>query len=134
MSGRVGDHADEPENIIFIRLVCLVSAPSVRTSAQTFAVPIVIRLLQAIGSSAIYPSGVGLIRDHSFKTRQSSALAVLSIFASAMTALATNTWRISIDNRRLAGYLFSESAFYFNQLLFSAYFLFPKEQKRESCV
>lgn len=86
VSGRIGDHVMSRRTLFLFGLVLVAVSAICAPFAPTFAVLIVIRLLQAIGSSAIYPSGVGLIRDH-VKERQASALAVLSIFASAMTAL-----------------------------------------------
>ncbi|OLP66759.1 hypothetical protein BACPU_01180 [Bacillus pumilus] len=86
VSGRIGDHMLSRRTLFLFGLTLVAISAICAPFAPTFGVLIVIRLLQAIGSSAIYPSGVGLIRDH-MKERQASALAVLSIFASAMTAL-----------------------------------------------
>ncbi|MFT8361620.1 MAG: MFS transporter [Sporolactobacillus sp.] len=54
--------------------------------APFFVVLLLMRLLQAAGSSAIYPSGVALVNNHVNKKKQASALAVLAISASVMTA------------------------------------------------
>ena len=78
VSGRIGDHVMSRRTLFLFGLVLVAVSAICAPFAPTFAVLIVIRLLQAIGSSAIYPSGVGLIRDH-VKERQASALAVLSI-------------------------------------------------------
>lgn len=86
MSGRIGDHVMSRRTLFLFGLGLVAVSAICAPFAPTFAVLIVIRPPQAIGSSAIYPSGVGLIRDH-IKEKQASALAVLSIFASAMTAL-----------------------------------------------
>lgn len=86
VSGRIGDHILSRRTLFLFGLTLVAISAICAPFAPTFVVLIVIRLLQAIGSSAIYPSGVGLIREH-IKERQASALAVLAIFASAMTAL-----------------------------------------------
>lgn len=54
--------------------------------APTFLVLIFLRLFQSVGSSAIYPSAISLVRDH-IKEKQASALAVISTFTSATAAL-----------------------------------------------
>ncbi|HHL0974030.1 TPA: MFS transporter, partial [Bacillus cereus] len=54
--------------------------------APTFSILLIMRLIQSVGSSAVYPAGIGLVRMH-IQEKQASALAVLSIFSSAMAAL-----------------------------------------------
>ncbi|MCY8023861.1 MFS transporter [Bacillus sonorensis] len=85
VTGKLGDIIGRKKLFLFGLILVAVSALGAPL-APAFMVLLVMRLFQAIGSSAIYPSGVGLIRSH-IHDRQASALAVLSIFASAMTAL-----------------------------------------------
>lgn len=54
--------------------------------APTFFILIVMRLFQAVGSGAVYPSGLGMVRDHIHEGK-ASALAFISIFMAAMAAL-----------------------------------------------
>ncbi|MGE6855569.1 MFS transporter [Bacillus sp. FSL K6-2841] len=128
VSGRIGDHVMSRRTLFLFGLGLVAVSAICAPFAPTFAVLIVIRLLQAIGSSAIYPSGVGLIRDH-IQEKQASALAVLSIFASAMTALGPT----------LGGFLMTiggwPAIFLVNlPFILISFFLglslFPKEQKK----
>lgn len=85
VTGKLGDLIGRKK--MFLSGLILVAISAIGAPlAPAFMVLLVMRLFQSIGSSAIYPSGVGLIRSH-IRDRQASALAVLSIFASAMTAL-----------------------------------------------
>lgn len=54
--------------------------------ASTFLVLLLMRLLQAIGNSTIYPSSVALVHQSVNKEHQGSTLAALAICASVMTA------------------------------------------------
>ncbi|MGQ5177852.1 MFS transporter [Bacillus halotolerans] len=85
VTGKLGDLIGRKSLFLFGLILVAVSAIGA-PFAPTFMTLLVMRLFQSVGSSAIYPSGVGLIRSH-IHERQASALAVLSIFASAMTAL-----------------------------------------------
>jgi MFS family permease len=85
VTGKIGDLIGRKKTFIaglFLVAVSAIGAPL----STTFLMLLVMRLFQSIGSSAIYPSGVSLIRDH-IQERQASALSVLAIFASAMTSL-----------------------------------------------
>jgi MFS family permease len=85
VTGKIGDLIGRKKTFIaglFLVAISAIGAPL----SSTFLMLLVMRLFQSIGSSAIYPSGVSLIRDH-IQERQASALSVLAIFASAMTAL-----------------------------------------------
>jgi MFS family permease len=85
ITGKIGDLIGRKKLFITGLILVAISAVAAPLST-TFMMLLLMRLLQSIGSSAIYPSGVTLIRDH-IKDRQASALSVLAIFASAMTAL-----------------------------------------------
>ncbi|MEH7503691.1 MFS transporter [Neobacillus drentensis] len=85
VTGKIGDIFGRKKTFLTGLILVAMSALGAPLS-QTFLMLLVMRLFQSIGSSAIYPSGMALIRDH-IKERQASALAVLSIFASAMVAL-----------------------------------------------
>jgi MFS family permease len=85
VTGKIGDIFGRKKTFLTGLILVALSALFAPLSS-TFLMLLLMRLFQSIGSSAIYPSGMALIRDH-IKDRQASALAVLSIFASAMVAL-----------------------------------------------
>ncbi|KHD85059.1 MFS transporter [Heyndrickxia ginsengihumi] len=85
VTGKIGDLVGRKKVFLIGLLLVAVSAFGAPL-APSFFFLVVMRLFQSVGSSAIYPSGVALIRNH-IHENQASALAVLSIFASAMTAL-----------------------------------------------
>ncbi|WP_307892838.1 MFS transporter [Bacillus swezeyi] len=84
VTGKLGDLIGRKKMFLFGLILVAVSAIGAPL-APAFSILLAMRLFQSIGSGAIYPSGVGLIRSH-IHERQASALAVLSIFSSAMTA------------------------------------------------
>ncbi|WP_042356100.1 MFS transporter [Bacillus rubiinfantis] len=85
VTGKIGDLFGRKKTFLVGLILVAISAFTAPLST-TFLMLLVMRLIQSIGSSAIYPSGIALIRFH-IKEQQASALAVLSIFASAMVAL-----------------------------------------------
>ncbi len=85
VTGKIGDIFGRKKTFLTGLVLVALSAVGAPFST-TFFMLLAMRMIQSIGSSAIYPSGMTLIRDH-IKERQASALAVLSIFASAMVAL-----------------------------------------------
>jgi MFS family permease len=97
--------------------------------ASTFIMLLVMRLFQSIGSSAIYPSGMALIRDH-IKERQASALAVLSIFASAMVALGPTIGGFLIVFGNWPAIFWVNFPFILLSFLLG-WFMFPKDIKQE---
>ncbi|WP_259424673.1 MFS transporter [Bacillus velezensis] len=128
VTGKLGDMLGRKKLFLIGLLLVAVSAVGA-PFAPTFMTLLIMRLFQSIGSSAIYPSGVGLIRSN-IREKQASALAVLSIFASAMTALGPT----------LGGFLIvwgGWPAIFFVNLPFIilSFFLgmhmFPKDKKRE---
>lgn len=54
--------------------------------APAFALLIIMRLFQAVGSGTIYPAGIGMVRDH-IHEKQGAALGFISLTMSAMAAL-----------------------------------------------
>ncbi|WP_376700559.1 MFS transporter [Bacillus sp. A1] len=128
VTGKLGDMLGRKKLFLIGLLLVAVSAVGA-PFAPTFMTLLIMRLFQSIGSSAIYPSGVGLIRSN-IREKQASALAVLSIFASAMTALGPT----------LGGYLIvwgGWPAIFFVNLpfiilsFFLGMYMFPKDEKRE---
>lgn len=84
VTGKIGDLIGRKK--MFLSGLVLVAVSAIGAPlAPAFSVLLIMRLFQSIGSGAIYPSGVGLIRSHIHEKR-ASALSVLSIFSSAMTA------------------------------------------------
>jgi MFS family permease len=85
VTGKLGDLLGRKRMFLIGLVLVAVSALGAPLS-PTFFILLLMRLLQSVGSSAIYPSGISLVRTH-IHEKQAGALAVLSIFASAMTAL-----------------------------------------------
>ncbi|MGE6630321.1 MFS transporter [Bacillus sp. NPDC077027] len=129
VSGRIGDGLISRRTLFLFGLVLVAISAICAPFAPTFEILIVIRLLQAIGSSAIYPSGVGLIRDH-VKERQASALAVLSVFASAMTALGPTLGGFLITFGGWSAIFLVNLPFIFISFGLGL-FMFPKGKKKE---
>ncbi|MCQ2010177.1 MFS transporter [Sporolactobacillus sp. STSJ-5] len=85
VAGKVGDLIGRRKLFIgglLLSAVACLFAPL----ASTFLVLLLMRLLQAIGNSTIYPSSVALVHQSVNKERQGSTLAALAICASVMTA------------------------------------------------
>ncbi|MBS4173080.1 MFS transporter [Bacillus sp. FJAT-49736] len=85
VTGKIGDLIGR-KKLFFIGLILMAISAFGAPLAPTFFILLIMRLFQSIGSGAIYPSGIALVQTN-IHERQASALAVLSIFASAMTAL-----------------------------------------------
>ncbi|PGY56657.1 MFS transporter [Bacillus thuringiensis] len=83
--GKIGDIAGRKKLFLGglgLVLISAISAPL----APTFTLLIAMRLFQSIGSSAIYPAGVSLLREN-ISEKQATALSVLSLCTSATAAL-----------------------------------------------
>lgn len=63
VTGKLGDLIGRKRLFLFGLILVAVSAIGA-PFAPTFMTLLVMRLFQSVGSSAIYPSGVGLIRNH----------------------------------------------------------------------
>jgi len=85
LSGRLADvHGRKRVFVAGLTLVGLASLAA--PVAPGFAALIAVRVIQAAGSSALYPAGLGILRS-TIRERQGSALGVLSIFASVSAAV-----------------------------------------------
>ncbi|MEC1545646.1 MFS transporter [Bacillus halotolerans] len=127
VTGKLGDLIGRKSLFLFGLILVAVSAIGA-PFAPTFMTLLVMRLFQSVGSSAIYPSGVGLIRSH-IHERQASALAVLSIFASAMTALGPTVGGFLIVWGGWPAIFIVNLPFIMLSFLLGMY-MFPKDQKK----
>ncbi|UQZ47641.1 MFS transporter [Bacillus sp. PK3-037] len=127
VTGKLGDLIGRKSLFLFGLILVAVSAIGA-PFAPTFMTLLVMRLFQSVGSSAIYPSGVGLIRSH-IHERQASALAVLSIFASAMTALGPTVGGFLIVWGGWPAIFIVNLPFIIISFLLGMY-MFPKDQKK----
>lgn len=127
VTGKLGDLIGRKRLFLFGLILVAVSAIGA-PFAPTFMTLLVMRLFQSVGSSAIYPSGVGLIRNH-IHERQASALAVLSIFASAMTALGPTAGGFLIVWGGWPAIFIVNLPFIILSFLLGLY-MFPKDQKK----
>ncbi|MCP6683672.1 MFS transporter [Bacillus nakamurai] len=129
VTGKLGDMLGRKKLFLFGLLLVAVSAVGA-PFAPTFMTLLIMRLFQSIGSSAIYPSGVGLIRSN-IRERQASALAVLSIFASAMTALGPTLGGFLIVWGGWPAIFFVNLPFIILSFFLGMY-MFPKDEKRKT--
>jgi MFS family permease len=128
VTGKIGDLIGSKKTFLVGLLLVAISAFGAPLSSSFFML-IIMRLIQAIGSSAIYPSGVTLIKNH-ILDRQASALAVLAIFASAMTSLGPTVGGFLIVWGEWPAIFRINFPFLIISLLLG-WFLFPKDQKKE---
>ncbi|WCK52323.1 MFS transporter [Aneurinibacillus sp. Ricciae_BoGa-3] len=128
VTGKLGDLVGRRKIFLFGLLLVAISALGA-PFAPTFLVLLLMRLIQAVGSSAIYPAGIGLVRSH-IHERQAAALAVLSIFASAMTALGPTVGGFLIVWSGWPSIFTVNFPFIVISFLLGL-FLFPKDSKRE---
>ncbi|MCO7175128.1 MFS transporter [Sporolactobacillus kofuensis] len=85
ITGKMGDLIGRKK--LFLTGLIIAAAASLSAPiAPTFSLLLLMRLLQAAGSSSVYPSGVALVHDHVPHAKQATSLAVLAICASVMTA------------------------------------------------
>jgi len=85
VSGRLADLHGRKR--VFLAGLTLVGLASIAAPfAPSFAALVAVRAVQAAGSSALYPAGLGILRD-SIQERQASALGILSIFSSVSAGL-----------------------------------------------
>jgi MFS family permease len=82
--GKFGD-AFGPKRIYLIGLLMIAAASVAAPFSPDFGWLIGIRVIQAIGSSALFPAGMGMIRK-SITENQAQALGILSIFSSVSAA------------------------------------------------
>ncbi|MBX6353460.1 MAG: MFS transporter [Thermoflavifilum sp.] len=82
--GKVSDFVGR-KKIFLVGLVLVAVSSFTASFAPSFGWLIAFRLIQSFGSGAIYPAGMGIVRNH-ITERQSQALAVMSVFASGAAA------------------------------------------------
>jgi len=131
VTGKIGDIFGRKKTFLAGLVLVALSAVGAPLSS-TFLMLLVMRLIQSIGSSAIYPSGIALIRDH-IKERQASALAVLAIFASAMTALGPTIGGFMIVWGNWPAIFWVNIPFVLLSFLLGLY-MFPKDLKKDRHV
>src|SRR4051812_49041797 len=85
IAGKLGDLIGRRKLFLGGLLLVAISAMGAPL-APAFAILIIMRLFQAVGSGAIYPAGIGMVRDHVHE-RQGAALGFISLTMSAMAAL-----------------------------------------------
>ena len=85
VAGKLGDLIGRRKMFLGGLLLVAISAIGA-PFAPAFAILIIMRLFQAVGSGAIYPAGIGMIRDH-IHEKQGAALGFISLTMSAMAAL-----------------------------------------------
>lgn len=85
VAGKLGDVIGRKKMFLGGLVLVFISALGAPFT-PTFSLLIVMRLIQAVGSGAVSPSGTAMVRDHISKDR-ASALAFIAIFMSTMAAL-----------------------------------------------
>ncbi|MBO9130748.1 MFS transporter [Bacillus sp. 165] len=129
LMGKLGDEFGRKTIFLSGLIIAAIAAVSAPFSA-TFAVLVTVRILQAIGTSAIYPSGMGLVREH-IQKRQASALAVISIFSSVTVALGPSIGGFLIVWGGWPAIFLINLPFIIISFLL-AWLIFPKDKKRVS--
>lgn len=129
ISGKIGDLIGRKK--LFLTGLLIAALTSIGAPlAPAFALLLLMRLLQAAGSSSVYPSGVALVHDHVPHEKQATSLAILAISASVMTAFGPT----------VGGFLIVwggwQSIFYVNLpfILFSfalGWFVIPRDVKKK---
>jgi len=85
IAGKLGDLIGRRK--MFLGGLILVAISAIGAPfAPAFALLLIMRLFQAVGSGSIYPAGIGMIRDH-IQERQGAALGFLSLIMATMAAL-----------------------------------------------
>ncbi|WP_460039759.1 MFS transporter [Thermaerobacter litoralis] len=83
--GKVADLAGR-RRIFFAGLALVALASALAPLAPTLGALVAARVLQAVGSSSLYPAGMAAVRD-AFSGRTGQALGILAVFASTSAAL-----------------------------------------------
>lgn len=128
VTGKIGDLIGSKKTFLFGLLLVAISAIGAPLSSS-FLMLLIMRLFQSIGSSAIYPAGVTLIRRN-IRERQASALAVLAIFASAMSSLGPTVGGFLIVWGDWPAIFTVNFPFIIISFLLG-WFMFPKDEKKE---
>lgn len=124
--GRLGDVFGKKSVFLTGLLVAAISAMSA-PFVSAFSILLVLRIIQAIGTSAIYPSGMGLIREH-IHYKQAYALAVISVFSSVTVALGPTIGGFAVSLGGWPAIFTINIPFLIISFLF-AWFMFPKDEK-----
>jgi MFS family permease len=127
LMGKLGDEFGR-KTVFLSGLVIAAIAAIGAPFSSAFAVLIAMRILQAVGTSAIYPSGMGLVREH-IKKRQAFALAVISIFSSATVALGPSVGGFLIVWGGWPAIFLVNLPFIIVSFVL-AWLIFPKDEKR----
>ena len=85
IAGRLGDLIGRRKMFLGGLILVAISALGAPL-APAFAILLLMRLFQAVGSGAIYPAGIGMVRDH-IHERQGAALGFVALMMSTMAAL-----------------------------------------------
>lgn len=99
--------------------------------ASTFLMLLLMRLLQAIGNSTIYPSSVALVHRSVSPERQGSSLAALAICASVMTAFGPSVGGFLIVWGGWPSIFYVNYPFIFVSLILG-FFVFPKDIRKQN--
>ena len=83
--GRVGDIVGR-RRVFLAGLVVVAVASSLAPFTRTFGTLLAARVVQALGTSALFPSGIGMVRA-THREGQARALGVLSVFASVSAGI-----------------------------------------------
>lgn len=127
IAGKLGDLIGRKK--MFLGGLILVAISAVGAPlAPAFAVLVIMRLFQAVGSGSIYPAGMGMVRNH-IRERQGAALGFIAVFMSSMAALGPTIGGILIA---WGGW---EAIFLVNLpvllfCFFLAWFVLPKDESR----
>ncbi|WP_100487316.1 MFS transporter [Sporolactobacillus pectinivorans] len=99
--------------------------------ASTFLILLLMRLLQAVGNSTIYPSSVALVQRSVSQKKQGSALAALAICASVMTAFGPTVGGFLIVWGGWPSIFYVNYPFIFISLILG-FFVFPKDVRNHA--
>lgn len=83
--GRVSDLFGR-RRLFFAGLALVAVASALAPWSPSLAALVAFRAVQAVGTSTLYPAGMGMIRD-TFRTGQAQALGILAVFSSTSAAL-----------------------------------------------
>lgn len=92
---------------------------------SSFSSLLLLRILQAIGTSAIFPSGMGMIREHIFY-KQAYAVSVISVFNSVTVAIGPTIGGFAISYGGWLAIFMTNVPFLLVSFLL-AWFVLPKE-------
>lgn len=127
--GRLGDQLGK-KTIFLSGLILVLISSLMAPFASSFLFLIFARLVQSIGSSSIYPAGIGLIREH-IQHRQATALAVISVFTSSAAALGPTIGGLLISWGNWPAIFLANLPVVAIGLLLG-FFLFPSDQRSTS--